>query len=73
MVVGCIKTRIAAMYDRGYDGSFTTPDCHEEIKWLLAFPSIALQMSVLSFFFQLMACHSESRIYIYIEYIDVFE
>lgn len=21
---------------RGYDGSFTTPDCHEEIKWLLA-------------------------------------
>lgn len=56
-VVLAASKRIAAMYDRGYDGSFTTPDCHEEIKWLLAFPSIALQMSVLSFLFQLMAFH----------------
>jgi len=26
----------APLWTPGYDGSFTTPDCHEEIKWLLA-------------------------------------
>lgn len=70
-VVLAASKRIAAMYDRGYDGSFTTPDCHEEIKWLLAFPSIALQMSVLSFF---SIDGMSFLIHIgYIEYIDVFD